>query len=104
MGTFAETAIVDYHLLFANQRKQTSVSVSVCSKQMKIAIFIFRLEQTKRSCSLLLVPFSINSYIETAAYIYIHIYTADSVYIYREWNYIYIYMMPFQTEDGKMEA
>jgi hypothetical protein len=41
MGTFAETAIVDYRYFFANQRKQTSV---------------FRMQQTNRSFS---VPFSI---------------------------------------------
>jgi hypothetical protein len=28
MGTFAETAIIDYHLSFANQGKQTSVEAS----------------------------------------------------------------------------
>jgi hypothetical protein len=37
MGMFAETANVDYHLLFADQGKQTSVSA--CSKQMEVAIF-----------------------------------------------------------------
>jgi hypothetical protein len=36
MGTFAETAIVDYRLLFADQGKQTS-------------IFRLRLQQTNRS-------------------------------------------------------
>jgi hypothetical protein len=36
MGTFAETAIVDYRLSFADQRKQTSV-------------FFFRLQQTNGS-------------------------------------------------------
>jgi hypothetical protein len=37
MGTFAKTAVVDYHLLFADQGKQTSVSV--CSKQTEICRF-----------------------------------------------------------------
>jgi hypothetical protein len=53
MGTFAETATVDYRSSFANQGKQRSVFsfcmqqtngsllflFSVCSKQMEIAIF-----------------------------------------------------------------
>jgi hypothetical protein len=53
MGTFAETAIVDYCLSFADQGKQTGVlhiclqqknvslpfPFSVCSKQMEVAIF-----------------------------------------------------------------
>jgi hypothetical protein len=48
MGTFAETAIVDHHVSFADQRKQSCVSankqkfvVSVycCSKQTEAAIF-----------------------------------------------------------------
>jgi hypothetical protein len=37
MGTFAEIAIVDYRLSFADQGKQNSVSV--CSKHMEIAVF-----------------------------------------------------------------
>ncbi len=54
MGTFAETAIIDYHLLFADQGKPISVfhfrlqqtngslllHISVCSKQVKIAFFV----------------------------------------------------------------
>jgi hypothetical protein len=53
MGTFAETAIVDYCLSFAEQGKQTSVLrfrsqqtngilpflFSVCSKQMEVTVF-----------------------------------------------------------------
>jgi hypothetical protein len=35
MGTFAETGIVDYHLSFAEQGKQTSV----CSKKRKFGVF-----------------------------------------------------------------
>jgi hypothetical protein len=45
MGTFAEIAIVDYRLSFADQGKQTS-------------IFRFRLQQTNRS-----LPFSFAVYI-----------------------------------------
>jgi hypothetical protein len=54
MGTFAETAIVDYRLLFANQVKQTSV-------------FHFRLQQTNGS---LLFPFSANKRKQPFHYIY----------------------------------
>jgi hypothetical protein len=32
MGTFAETANVDYRLSFANQGKQTSIPFPFCSK------------------------------------------------------------------------
>jgi hypothetical protein len=53
MGTFAETAIVDYHLSFAGQGKRTPIfrfclqqtsgslpfMFSVCSKQTEIAVF-----------------------------------------------------------------
>jgi hypothetical protein len=45
MGTFAETAIVDYRLSFADQGKQTSVFFSIlfpffiCRKQMEVAVF-----------------------------------------------------------------
>jgi hypothetical protein len=48
MSTFAETAIVDYRLLFANQGKQLpfrfaankqKFAVSVCRKQMEVAVF-----------------------------------------------------------------
>jgi hypothetical protein len=45
MGTFAETAIVNYRLLFADKRKQNSV-------------FHFRLQQTNGSLSFL---FSVSS-------------------------------------------
>jgi hypothetical protein len=50
VGTFAETAIIDYRLLFADQGKQTSTfrlqqpngslpfPFSICSKQTEIAI------------------------------------------------------------------
>jgi hypothetical protein len=41
METFAETAIVDYRLLFADQGKQTSISISDCSKQTEVCHFCF---------------------------------------------------------------
>jgi hypothetical protein len=46
-GTFAETAIVDYHLSFADQGKQTF-------------IFGFHLQQTNINCRFPLVPFFID--------------------------------------------
>jgi hypothetical protein len=49
MGTFAETAIVDYHLSFADQGKQTF-------------IFGFHLQQTNINCRFPLVSFSIYIY------------------------------------------
>jgi hypothetical protein len=51
MGTFAETAIVDNHLSFADQKKlpfsvticikqpKFSVSISVCRKRTEVAVF-----------------------------------------------------------------
>jgi hypothetical protein len=41
MGIFAETAIFDYRLLFADQGKETFVFVSVCSKQTQVCSFCF---------------------------------------------------------------
>jgi hypothetical protein len=42
MGTFAETAVVDYHLLFADQEKINFFFLlflfSVYSKQMEVAV------------------------------------------------------------------
>jgi hypothetical protein len=40
MGTFAGTAIIDYRLSFADQEKQNLFSVSICSKQMEVAVFV----------------------------------------------------------------
>jgi hypothetical protein len=57
MGTFAETAIIDNHLLFAIKRKQTSDSVSVCCNTLKFAVSVFHLQQTKGSCHFPLVTF-----------------------------------------------
>jgi hypothetical protein len=67
MDTFAETAIIDYRLLFADQGKQTSV---FRLKKKKTEVCRFRLQQTKGSCHFPLILFSKYIYIETAAYIY----------------------------------
>jgi hypothetical protein len=40
MGTFAETAVVDYRLSFADQGKQTFVSLY--SKRTEVGVAIFR--------------------------------------------------------------
>ncbi len=69
MGTFTETANVDYRLRFANAGKQNSV-------------FYFHLQQTNRSCHLLYI----NSYI----YMYIFTYTYTYIYMnlyYKHWEY-----------------
>jgi hypothetical protein len=40
MGTFAEKAIIGYHLSFADKGKQKILfSVSVCDKQTEVAVF-----------------------------------------------------------------
>ncbi len=59
MGTFDETAIVDYSLSFADQEKQTSV-------------FHFRLQQTNGSCRF--------------RFPYIHIHTYMYIYFYGKWK------------------
>jgi hypothetical protein len=64
MGTFAETANVDYRLSFANPGKQTSVfSFPFAENRRKFAVFVSCLQQMK-------VPYFISSvfrkYIETA--------------------------------------
>jgi hypothetical protein len=90
-----ETATVDYHSSLADQGKQTSVfsifpfQFSVCSKQTEVAVFCqFRFR----------------------IYIYIYIYSSGNIYIciyfivlfqYTRKTELYIYMMPFQTENGK---
>jgi hypothetical protein len=56
MGTFAETAIVDYCLSFVNQGKQTSVFHYFCSKQMEDCRFRFPFADNKWK-----LPFSISS-------------------------------------------
>jgi hypothetical protein len=58
MGTFAETANVDYRLSFADQGKQTAIFHFRLRKQRKFSIFVFRLQQTNRSCRFPLVQFS----------------------------------------------
>jgi hypothetical protein len=54
MGTYAETAIVDYRLSFADQEKQTFVSI--CSKQIEVCRFRFPFAENRRK-----LPFSVSS-------------------------------------------
>ncbi len=52
MGTFADTAIVNYSLSFADQRKQTSIwRVRLQRTNRSWPFAVFRLQQTKGSCS-----------------------------------------------------
>jgi hypothetical protein len=60
MGTFAERAIADYRLLFADQGKQTSVFPLAANKR-KFAVFVFPLQQTNGICCFPLTPFSVCS-------------------------------------------
>jgi hypothetical protein len=47
MATFAETAIVAYHLSFADQGKQTSLFCFGCAENKhKFAVSVFHLPQT----------------------------------------------------------
>jgi hypothetical protein len=61
MGMFAQTSIVDYLLPFADQGKQTSVSI--CSKPTEVFCFRFPFAANKRK-----FPFSVSSF---SVYIYL---------------------------------
>jgi hypothetical protein len=61
MGTFAETANINYGLLFADQGKQTSVFR--LQKTNENLPFPFCLQQTNGTCSFPPVSFSVNKYI-----------------------------------------
>ncbi len=74
MGTFAETAIVDYCLSFTKNK-------------WKFAVSVFCLQQTNRNCHFPLVPFSV--------YIYIYLLKRQHVYRYKDVIYIYIYICLF---------
>jgi hypothetical protein len=67
VGTFAETASIDYCFLFADLGKQTPFS-SVSNKQ-KFVVSVFCFEQTNGSYLFLLLSYTY-TYIETAAYTY----------------------------------
>jgi hypothetical protein len=48
MVTFAETAIVDYHLSLTDHGKKIPFSVSVCSKHTEVRYFRFLFAANKR--------------------------------------------------------
>jgi hypothetical protein len=51
MGMLADTAIIDYRLLFSRPREnKVPFSISVCSKQMELWRFRFLLQQPNRNC------------------------------------------------------
>jgi hypothetical protein len=56
MGMFAETAIIDYNLLFADQGNKLPLSVSVFRKQTEVCHFRFPFADNKEK-----LPFSISS-------------------------------------------
>jgi hypothetical protein len=62
MGAFAETGIVDYHLSFADQGKQTSVLRFRLQQQMEVSHF--RL-QKKQKLAFSVVPFQNSINVET---------------------------------------
>ncbi len=55
MGTFAETAIVDYRYFLPTKENKLPFSVSVCSKQTEVCRFCFPFTANKRQS-----PFSIS--------------------------------------------
>ncbi len=80
MGTFAETAIVVFHLWFPRPMKNNlPFSILICSKQEKVCHFRLRFPK---------VQFLVCTCV--CIYINIHI-------------YIYICMLPYQTENRKQD-
>jgi hypothetical protein len=61
----AETGIVDYHLSFADQGKQTSVFRSICSKQTEVFSYRFLFAGNKRKSTFPLVLFPVCGNMET---------------------------------------
>jgi hypothetical protein len=93
MGTFAETAIIDYHLSFADQENKLYFMFQFAANKGKFAISVFCLQQTNGSCCFLLVSFSGYKYICKYIYIRKRIYIDINMYL-------HIYMLPFQIENG----
>jgi hypothetical protein len=130
MGTLAETAFVDYRLFFGNQGKHTSVfRCPVAAKIWKfrfpfISIYIYGKQNyihryRYRSRYMYIYSFFFHIYIyinrlrnitwasifrfsfETTSYIICnHLSIATSMPISAAYMYIYIYMLPFHTENG----
>jgi hypothetical protein len=73
MGTFAETAIIEYRFLFADPRKTNfRFPFSFAANRRKFAVSVFYLQQNKRE-----LPFFVNSVFR----MYIYIYAAVSIYV-----------------------
>jgi hypothetical protein len=59
-GTFAETAIVDYRLSFADQGKTSfRFLFAFAANKRKFSASVFRLQKTHGSCHFLIDPFSV---------------------------------------------
>jgi hypothetical protein len=67
VGPFAETAIVDYHLPFADQENKPSVLISVSTEETEVCCFRFPVAANKQEFSV-----CIYIYIQKI-YIYIYI-------------------------------
>jgi hypothetical protein len=100
MGTLAETAIVNFHLSFANQGKQTYKETEVCR-------FHFPFVANKQK-----LPFSVGSFFSVCVFVcggclgvcggvFVFVYVDIFIFIWFIVHiYIYIYMMPLKTENG----
>jgi hypothetical protein len=50
IATFAETGIIDVHYRLRTRVNKLSSSVLFAANEQKFAVFVFRLQQTNRSC------------------------------------------------------
>ncbi len=73
MGTFVETAIVDYRLSFADNGKQTFLFLFHLQQTNRSLLFLFSVAIKERKLPFPLVPFSVYLYFNTYTCIYIHI-------------------------------
>ncbi len=108
MGKIAETAMSviiccfltkekNFRFLFSFAAKKRKFAISVCSKQMVVAVFHpFPLQYiyiyTYRKC----FPFAPYKWKLLIQFVCFRWY----IHIYRKQNYIYIHMLPFQTKYG----
>ncbi len=88
MGTFAETAIADYHLSFGQPRiTDFGFSFPLAENKQKFVVSIFRLQKTNRNCCFLSVPFFLA---RTCVCVCVCTYILY-IYIY-EYLYLYLYL------------
>ncbi len=59
MARFAKTAIIDYRLLFANQKTNVHFLSLFAANKWKFVVSVFRLQKRNESCCFPLVSFSI---------------------------------------------